>query len=87
MQFYDLFEVDFKENLVDEISSIDLRRCSNSELSLLKGYLSRIKDRADVLTLEDEIVGYIYSNLNELVPKIKIEESKRLIKRSSTKVS
>ena len=87
MQYNELFEVDFKENLVGKISSIDLRRCSNSELSLLKEHLSYIKENADVLTLEDEIVGYVYSNLCELMPKIKFEESKRLVKLLPIKVS
>lgn len=87
MQYYELFEVDLKENLVKEISSIDLRRCSNTELSLLKGYLTRVKTHADVLTLDDEIVGYFYSNLYEIMPKIKNEESNRLVKRPTIKVS
>lgn len=87
MQYNELFEVDFRENLVDEISSIDLCSCSNNELSLLKGHLSRIKEHADILTIDDEIVGYVYSNLCELIPKIKFEESKRLVKTPTIKVS
>ena len=87
MKYNELFEVDFKENLVDEISSIDLRRCSYRELVLLKGHLAKIKEHADILTLEDELVGYVYSNLYELMLKIKIEESKKLVKLPTTKVS
>lgn len=87
MQYSELFEVDFKENLVDEISSIDLRNCSNEELSLLKKHLSFINERADAKTLEDELVGYVYSNLKALMPKIKFEESKRLVKKPIVKVS
>ena len=82
-----MFEVDFRKNLVDEISSIDLQICSNRELALLKGHLLKIKERADILTLEDEIVGYVYNNLYEIMPKIKFEESKRLVKLPPIKVS
>lgn len=87
MKYVELFEVDFRKNLVDEISSIDLCRCTNQELTVLKGYLSSIKERADALTLEDEIVGYVYNNLNEIMPKLNFEESKRLEKRTIKKVS
>ena len=67
-------------NLVGKIGSIDLCRCSNEELSILKGHLIGIKESANISTLEGEIVGYTYRNLNEIVPKINFEESKRLIK-------
>ena len=87
MKYQELFTVDFRKYLVDEISSIDLQKCSNRELALLKGHLLKIKERADILTLEDEIVGYVYNNLYEIMPKIKFEESKRLVKLPSIKVS
>lgn len=80
MQYNELFEVDFKDNLVDEISGINLCGCSNEEIYFLKGYLSKIEKRADAKTREDELVGYVYTNLNALMPKIKNEESKRLVK-------
>lgn len=77
MDFKELFDSDIKCDLVEDIMNIDLSHCSNSELMILSKWTDDVRERADLLTVEDEIVGYTYNNLGALMPKITSEESRR----------
>lgn len=80
MSYKELIGSNFKINLVDKIENVDLSNCSISELHFLKRLTSEIKAEADALTLEDELVGYTYNNLDVLSPKIASETAKRKTK-------
>lgn len=77
MTVRELLESNIQSNLSSEIQHLELGHCSNSELALLINWTNEIKEHADFLTLEDEVVGYTYNNLDVLVPKISEEEHKR----------
>lgn len=77
MQLIDLYNSNMRDNLVSCVESIDLVNCSVEELTNLSNWVCSVKEHADLLTLEDEIVGYTYSNLEILIPKVKKEEVKR----------
>lgn len=77
MQLVDLYNSNIRNYLVDNVKSINLDKCTNEELTYLANWISNVKERADMLTLEDEIVGYTYNNLDVLIPKVQKEEEKR----------
>lgn len=77
MQLVDLYNSNIRNYLVDNVKSINLDKCTNEELIYLANWISNVKERADMLTLEDEIVGYTYNNLDVLIPKVQKEEEKR----------
>lgn len=77
MQLVDLYNSNIRNYLVDSVKSINLDKCTNEELTYLANWISNVKERADMLTLEDEIVGYTYNNLDVLIPKVQKEEEKR----------
>ena len=80
MNCIELSNSDFRRDLVGEINNTDLSKYSNSDLHNLKEVLICVEKLAAQRTLEDELVGYAYSNLNLLTPKINQEMSKRKIK-------
>lgn len=71
---------DFRENLIGEIDNTDLSEYSNSDLYDLRELLISVEKTANLRTLEDDLVGYTYNNLNMLTPKIHKEMVKRKIK-------
>ena len=77
MQLIDLYNANMRDDLVSCVGSIDLAGCSLEELISLGSWVHEVKEHADLLTLEDEIVGYTYDNLAALIPKVKKEEAKR----------
>lgn len=79
MNFKELVGGSIKKDLVQDIESMDLSSCSSQELIFLRTWAEEEKANADFLTLEDEIVGYIYNNLDVLMPKIEHEEQNRTI--------
>lgn len=77
MSFEDLFSSNFKKYLVPEVRSIDLSKCSDLDLTVLRQRVDEIQEYADFLTLEDRTVGYTYHNLSVLIPMVLTEEKKR----------
>ena len=77
MSLRELVDCDMKYNLVEQIESMDLSSCGNADLIALCDWIISKKAHADFLTLEDEIVGYVYHNLDALTPKMEAEEEKR----------
>lgn len=77
MFLQELFNSNIKSNLVNEIETINLSNCSNHELVVLRKWANEVRNQADLLTLEDEIVGYTYHNLDAITPMMTCEESKR----------
>ena len=77
MSYTELFTNSIKTDLVTEIKSMDLSKCSTVDLVALRNWATKVKIESDILTLEDEFVGYTYDNLNALTPKIDFEESRR----------
>ena len=80
MSYTELISSKFSLNLVEEITNFDLSNCSNNDLHFLRSLTMEIKAKADILTLEDEFVGYTYDNLAVLNPKIANESAKRKVK-------
>lgn len=77
MNVKELIQGNIALDLVAEIQNMDLNSCTDTELLTLSNWVREVKERADFLTLEDEIVGYTYSNLDALTPKMECEEAKR----------
>lgn len=77
MSLQELLNSDIRSNLVLEIQQLDLGTCSNMELITLRNLVTDVKKQADSLVIEDELVGYVYSNFDVLNPKMAREEEKR----------
>lgn len=77
MNHNELIGTNMKFDLVSDIQGMDFTGCSNNDIIALRTWVSEVKERADFLTLEGEVVGYTYSNLNVLNPMISKEEEKR----------
>lgn len=77
MSLQELLNSDIRSNLVLEIQKLNLETCSNMELVTLRNLVTDVKRQADALVMEDELVGYVYSNFDVLNPKMIREEQKR----------
>lgn len=81
----ELFRTDITKDLTKEISEMNLE-LSLEELLSVKDWFMQVKEKADLLTLEDEYVGHTYDNLTVIASKtnddeIKAEINKTLVKR------
>lgn len=77
MNHNELIGTNMKFDIVSDIQGMDFTRCSNNDIIALRAWVSKVKERADFLTLEGEVVGYTYNNLSVLNPMISKEEEKR----------
>ena len=67
---FELINYDVKINLVDKIKNMDFTKFSNKDLLFLQEWSNRVKAYADVKTLEEEIVGYTYDNVDAINRKL-----------------
>ncbi len=70
MDINELINYDVKINLVDKIKNMDFTKFSNKDLLFLQEWSNRVKAYADVKTLEEEIVGYTYDNVDAINRKL-----------------
>lgn len=77
MSVQELYSSNMKANLVDVIKGINLEKCNTSELIELRAWASSVREMADHLTLESEVVGHVYSNLEALSPRVAAEATRR----------
>jgi len=77
MSHTQLISSNMKNDLVSVIQGIDFGAFSNDELGVLKSWAMQIKERADSLTLEGELVGYTYHNLEALNSRLSVEEARK----------
>ncbi len=71
MNIVELMHNDMKKDLTNLIMKINFDECSKEELNELRTWALDKEKRADILTMEDEFVGYTYTNLAVLEKKYK----------------
>ena len=77
MQISELLDVDMMKDLGDQITAIDVESISDYDLINIAEWVRNTKEHADLLTLEDELVGFTYSNLDIIMPKINRQQKAR----------
>ena len=85
MQINELLVSDIKKDLKDQIMDINLESISDHELINIAEWAEKVKEHADFLTLEDEVVGATYGNLGIIMPKINKQKEVRGITLIKTK--
>lgn len=72
-------KLNFSKLNISAIRNMDFSLCLETERKKIMDYAECMKTKSDQLVLEDEIVGYVYNNLDELNLKL---NNKILIKRN-----
>lgn len=77
MQINELLVADIMKDLKDQMMSVDIESMSDYDLVNIAEWAKSTKEHADLLTLEDELVGFTYSNLDIIMPRINKQQEVR----------
>lgn len=77
MQINELLVADIMKDLKDQMMSVDIESMSDYDLVNIAEWANSAKKHADLLTLEDELVGFTYSNLDIIMPRINKQQEVR----------
>ena len=84
MQIDELLNADIMKDLKDQIMNVDVESISDCDLINIVEWARKTKEHADLLTLEDELVGFTYSNLDIIIPRVNKQQEVRGMTLSKT---
>lgn len=77
MQINELLVADIMKDLKEQMISFDIESVSDYDLANIAEWAKSTKEHADLLTLEDELVGFTYRNLDIIIPRINKQQEVR----------